>query len=94
MNGMTWKCVEILMRCFALKGGYNSGGPGYVMSALNLNKLMESFSMPQCSQSSSGAEDIEIANCLRLVSRSPDTREIYWLMGFLKLSGRAVTMLV
>jgi hypothetical protein len=64
------------MRSDALEGGYNSGGPGYVMSALNLNKLMQSFSMPQCSQGSSGAEDVEIAKCLRLVSRSADTREI------------------
>uniref|UniRef100_A0A914WEK5 N-acetylgalactosaminide beta-1,3-galactosyltransferase n=1 Tax=Plectus sambesii TaxID=2011161 RepID=A0A914WEK5_9BILA len=57
-------------------GGYNSGGPGYVMSALNLNKLIQSFSMPQCSQGSAGAEDVEVANCLRLVGISPgDSRD-------------------
>uniref|UniRef100_A0A914XBK4 Glycoprotein-N-acetylgalactosamine 3-beta-galactosyltransferase 1 n=1 Tax=Plectus sambesii TaxID=2011161 RepID=A0A914XBK4_9BILA len=55
-----------------------SGGPGYIMSAWNLNKLIKSFSMTQCSQGPRGAEDVEIAKCLRLVGISPgDSRDAH-----------------
>ena len=48
-------------------GGYNSGGPGYVISAHNLASLSKAFADGSCGDTTQPAEDIRIAECLAKV---------------------------
>ena len=50
------------------RGRYNSGGPGYVISWTKLDALVRSFDMSDCQEGGGGAEDINIAGCLRKVA--------------------------
>lgn len=64
--------------------GYASGGPGYVMSMYNAQKLVNTFSMPGCYQGDDQPEDIKVGQCLALVGiYVSDSRDSYQRFRFI-----------
>ena len=52
---------------YKVRGQYNSGGCGYVLSWTKLGDLVRSFNMSGCRGGEGGAEDVNIGGCLRQV---------------------------